>query len=136
VNDRCSQIEAVESVSLPGVGKVCELKEVQTRFATPAMVAGESVETDKNKCALKPLRRSDYYPLTFSDDQWSQLEHAFPTGVCDWSKPGVDQANTIPWQTYQDSHGSVVYGGKPLGTAPAGSGSGWTSASFSGWRGD
>src|SRR4051794_11934447 len=135
VNDRCSQIAGVESVSLPGVGKVCELKEVQTRFATPAMVAGEGIETDQNKCALRPQRRSDYYPVTFTDAQWAQLQSAFPTGVCDWSKPGIDQANTIPWQTYQGAGGGVVYGGKPLGAAPSGSGGGWASAAFSGWRG-
>jgi hypothetical protein len=134
LGDRCSQIDGVESVSLPGVGKVCELKEVETRFSTPAMVAGEGIETDTNKCALKPLRRSDYYPIEFSDEQWTQLQQAFPTGVCDWSKPGIDQANTIPWQTYQDPQGKVIYGGKPLGGAPAGSGGGWTSGVFSGWR--
>jgi len=33
--------------------------------------------------------------------------------VCDWSKPGVSQAPTIPWLTYD---GTV--GGKPLGPAP------------------
>ena len=42
----------------------------------------------------------------------------FPTGVCDWSKPGVDQQDTVPWQTYQDARGRVIYGGRPLGPAP------------------
>jgi hypothetical protein len=95
------------------VGPVCELKEVQTRFATPAMVAGEGIETDTNKCTLKPLRQSDYYPVTFTEDQWKQLQAAFPTGVCDWSKPGVDQQDTIPWMTYEDR-----IGGRPLGSPP------------------
>jgi hypothetical protein len=47
----------------------------------------------------------------------------------------VDQQNTIPWQTYQsDAAGrDVIYGGRPLGPAPAGSGGGWTSPSFDGW---
>jgi hypothetical protein len=53
--------------------------------------------------------------------------------VCDWSKPGVDQQGTIPWQIYQRADGSIVYGGRALGAAPAGSG--WTSAAFGGWRG-
>jgi hypothetical protein len=34
------------------------------------------------------------------------------------SKPGVDQQAAIPWQTYEDLKGNVVYGGKPLGAAP------------------
>jgi hypothetical protein len=25
----------------------------------------------------------------------------------------------IPWQTYQDSSGAVIYGGQPLGAPPA-----------------
>jgi hypothetical protein len=137
VNDRCSQVDGVELVSVPGVGTICELKEVQTRFGTPRTVAGEGVETDINKCTLKPLRRIDYYPITFTDGQWQQLQQAFPTGVCNWSARGVDQVPTIPWQTYQsDARGTkVIYGGQALGTAPAGSGGGWASDSFGSWTG-
>jgi hypothetical protein len=134
VQDRCSDIEGVEQVVLPGLGKVCENETLQTRFGTPHTVAGESIATDSNKCQLRPLRRTDYYPISFTDDQWAQLERAFPTGVCDWSKPGVDQQGAVPWLTYQDGAGQVIYGGKPLGPAPQGSGGGWTSGSFSSWR--
>jgi hypothetical protein len=98
---------------------VCELEQVQTRYGTPATVAGESIATDTNQCQLKPLRRADYYPIEFTDDQWAQLETAFPTGVCDWSVPGVSQQDTIAWQTYQDANGEVIYGGRPLGAEPA-----------------
>jgi hypothetical protein len=118
IQDRCSQIPGVEQIMVPGVGQVCSLEQVQTRYGTPAMAAGESVATDTNQCRLKPLRRADYYPIGFTDEQWQQLEKAFPTGVCDWSKPGVSQQRTIPWQTYQDSGGNVVYGGRPLGPPP------------------
>jgi Tannase-like family of unknown function (DUF6351) len=135
VNDRCSNIDGVDQVTVPGVGTVCELPDVQTKYGTPHTVAGEGVATDSNKCALKPLRRLDYYPITFTDDQWQQLQAAFPTGVCDWTKPGIDQQGANPWQTYQDASGNVVYGGRPLGTAPAGSGGGWTSGAFSSWLG-
>ena len=38
--------------------------------------------------------------------------------MCDWSKPGVDQTGAIPWLTYEDSAGNVVYGGTPLGDPP------------------
>src|SRR3954451_9895484 len=118
VHDKCTNIDGVEQVSLPHVGPVCENDSVQTKFATPAMVAGESVATDTNMCQLKPLRQTDYYPLQFTDDEWEQLKKAFPTGVCDWSKPGVDQQGAIPWQTYQDGKGNVIYGGRSLGRAP------------------
>jgi hypothetical protein len=63
-------------------------------------------------------------------------QKVFPDGVCDWTKPGVDQKGAVPWQTYQDdaAGGAVIFGGTGLGPAPAGSGGGWTSGSFGGWR--
>ena len=120
LRDRCSQIPAVEQV-----GAVCEHEQVQTRYGTPATVAGESIATDTNKCALKPLRRADYYPIVFTPDQWARLQRAFPIGVCDWSRPGPEQQGAIPWQTYQEADGSVIHGGRALEPAPLGSG--WTS---------
>jgi hypothetical protein len=133
IHDRCANTDEVELVSVPGIGPVCELKEVQTRYATPAMVAGEGVETDINRCQLKPHLRSDYYPIQFTDDQWARLNSAFPTGVCDWSKPGVEQQDSVRWQTYQDENGNVIHGGTPLGMAPQRSGLGWTSPQFRAW---
>ena len=88
--------------------------EIVPIYSTPRVVAGESIATDNNKCSLKPLRRTDYTPVQFTDSQWAQIEQTFPTGVCDWSKPGVDQQDTIPWQTYADQ-----IGGRGLGVAPA-----------------
>jgi hypothetical protein len=111
---------------------VCQL--INPVFSTPRIVAGESIATDVQKCQLKPLRRSDYLPgVQFTDDDWAQLQKAFPGGVCDWGKRGVDQRPTIPWRTYQDAKGNVIYGGASLGAAPAGSGSGWSSSAFSSW---
>ena len=135
LQDRCSQVPGVEAVEVPGIGRVCEQEHMQSRYGTPAMVAGESVATDTNKCALKPLRRTDYYPVSFTDQQWARLRATFPSGVCDWSRPGIAQRGAIPWMTYQDgAKGPVVYGGRPLGSAPDGSGRGWTSTSFASWR--
>ena len=136
VHDRCSSVDGVEQIALPGIGPVCQLDAVQTKYATPRVVAGEDIATDKQKCQLKPLRQLDYYPIQFTPDQWSQLRATFPSGVCDFSKPGVDQTGAARWQTYQDdaNGGAVIYGGRPLGAAPARSAKGWTSSAFSGWR--
>jgi hypothetical protein len=87
-------------------------------YKTPRMVAGDSITTDHNKCRLKPLNRRGYGSVSFTDAQWSQLKKAFPTGVCDFSKRGVDQQPTIAWQTYQNAHGHVIYGGRPMGAPP------------------
>ena len=69
------------------------------------------------KCRLKPMRRADY-PVTFTDQQWNRLRLAFPGGVCDYGKPGIGQRGAIPWLTYQNSRGRVIYGGKPMGRPP------------------
>jgi len=137
VHDQCSDIPGLEQVSVPGIGPICELPLLQTKFSTPRVAAGEGITTDQQKCQLKPLQRSDFYPVEFTDADWKTLQSVFPTGVCDFSKPGVDQVGTVPWQTYQDdgNGGAVIYGGAPLGPAPVGSGDGWTSGVFSGWKG-
>jgi hypothetical protein len=46
------------------------------------------------------------------------LQAAFPNGVCDYTKPDPNRMDTVPWLTYQNADGSVVYGGKPLGEPP------------------
>jgi hypothetical protein len=88
-------------------------------YGTPRTVAGDKITTDTNKCQLKPLRRDDDYgPIGLTDAQFAQLQQVFPNGVCDFSKPGVDQQGTVPWLTYQRASGKVVYGGRALGPAP------------------
>jgi hypothetical protein len=57
--------------------------------------------------------------VPFTDAQWTRLQKAFPTGVCDYSKLGQRQQGAVPWLTYQDAQGHVIYGGKPLGKPPA-----------------
>ena len=75
--------------------------------------AGAGIANDVLKCQLKPLVRSDFKAVAFSDEQWAALTKVFPTGVCDWSKPGTAQRRTIAWQTYADGPA-----GQPLGTPP------------------
>ena len=93
-------------------------QEVATRYGTPRSAAGGDAYNDIVKCRLKPLRREDYGGVTFTDEQWAQLQKTFPTGVCDWSKPGVAQQPNQKWLTYQDARGRVIYGGRPMPPAP------------------
>jgi len=100
-------------------------------YGTPRTVAGDAITVDTNKCQLKPLNRSDDYgPTPFTDAQWSRMQALFRDGVCDYSKPGVSQQPTIPWQTYQNGDGSVIYGGSALPPPPEGSGAGWSAPAF------
>jgi hypothetical protein len=86
-------------------------------YGTPRQGADGPLSEDVMKCQLKPMRREDY-PVSFTDAQWQQLQHAFPGGVCDYSKPGVSQHGAVPWLTYQTRRGRVIYGGKRLGKPP------------------
>src|SRR5204862_355122 len=83
-------------------------------YGTTRTAAGAPLVNNILKCQLKPLRRGDYAGITFTDDQFKQLQQAFPTGVCDYAKPGVGQQRATPWMTLE--HGP---GGEPLGPAPA-----------------
>ena len=136
IHDICTNIPGVEQVTGGDGSPICQNKDLQTRYATPAMVAGEDIRTDIEKCHLEPLKRVSYYPYTFTNQEWATLQGIFPTGVCDWTDRGVSQQGTTPWLTYQgDAHGHhVIYGGRSLGAAPGGSGNGWTGPVFSVWR--
>jgi hypothetical protein len=56
----------------------------------PREVAGASVASDIIKCQIRAISLADY-PATPTATQVSRLQNIFPTGVCDWTKPGVEQ---------------------------------------------
>jgi hypothetical protein len=85
-------------------------------YGNPRLVAGWPFTLDHFKCQQKPLGRSDY-SVVFTDEQWARLQGAFPSGVCDYSKPPVGQQPSIPWITFADGPG-----GHPLGDPPTSDG--------------
>jgi hypothetical protein len=89
---------------------------VYRTFTDTRVAAGEPTASDIMKCQLKSLVRADY-AVTFTDAEWATLQATFPTGVCDYSKPGVGQVTPTPWQTFTGGPG-----GQPLPPAPV---SGW-----------
>ncbi|MCU1587035.1 MAG: hypothetical protein JWN31_528 [Frankiales bacterium] len=115
IKDRCAivplvRVQLTDDVCLPDYAK--------TRFATPREVAGGPRTNEILKCRLKPLVNSGYGLVGLSGAQFSRLRAVFPHGVCDWSRPGVGQQSVRAWQTYADSNGNVVYGGRPMPPAP------------------
>jgi hypothetical protein len=83
-------------------------------YGSPRIAAGGPLTSDVVKCRLKPLARGDY-PVAFTDAQWATLASTFPTGVCDYSRPGVEQRPPkARWLTFADGPG-----GRALGPAPA-----------------
>ena len=49
--------------------------------------------------------------MSFTNAQWARLRATFPTGVCDWSRPGIAQQGAIPWLGY--ASGTCEYAGSP-----------------------
>jgi uncharacterized tannase-like protein DUF6351 len=57
--------------------------------STPRLRAGARLDSMAIKCRLRKIDPADYPALTA--DQLAKLKAIFPTGVCDWSRPGVGQ---------------------------------------------
>jgi len=96
---------------------VCDADAKLPKHSSPHQVAGGPLTENILKCQLKPLVFSDYTGITFTAGQQTRLTAVFPTGVCDWSKPGVGQQDSVSPQTY-----TAGPGGQPLGPAPVSKG--------------
>jgi len=90
-----------EKISGAGVfGANGRCSQLYPQHADPRIVAGEPRTDDVLKCALKPVSLTDYvHPLTTQELQ--RLKAVFPTGVCDYSRPGIGQ-KIVPatWQNF------------------------------------
>ena len=80
--------------------------ELYPSHSFPRAVAGAPIANDVIKCQLKPLTASDY-KVTLSPDDMARLKKIFPSGVCDWSKPGVEQQPLAgTWQAFNVDRGT------------------------------
>lgn len=83
-----------ERLAWRGTG-VCDT--LYPSFADTRIAAGAPLRDDVLKCALKPLSA----PATFTASQKARLRAVFPTGVCDYTRPGVGQRPLAGvWQSY------------------------------------
>ncbi|PYS55315.1 MAG: hypothetical protein DMG13_04510 [Acidobacteria bacterium] len=68
--------------------------------ASPYLVAGMPLANNIAICRLKPIEPADY-AVKFSPDELDRLCRIFPTGVCDYRKPSVEQNPLIgTWLSY------------------------------------
>jgi hypothetical protein len=119
VNNRPDDVHDICNINgADDVPDAAACRQIAAAGSSTREAAGGPYAVDVIACALKPLRRSDFFPTQFTDDQFKQLEATFPTGVCDWSKPGIGQRPNMAWRSYQDKSGKVVYGGRSLGRPP------------------
>jgi hypothetical protein len=66
----------------------------------PLEAAGGPLVNNILKCQLRPVDLADY-TVTFSDQEKQRLAGIFPNGVCDWSRPGVEQRPLLgTWLRY------------------------------------
>jgi len=77
----------VEPASFTAANKCNQLYPVHSE---PRLVAGAPLTNDIMKCQLKPINFADY-KTRFSEAQQARMRAIFTTGVCDFSKPGVNQ---------------------------------------------
>jgi hypothetical protein len=83
-------------------------------FTSPHQVAGGPQAENILKCQLKPINLADYTGVTFTPTQQTRLAAVFPTGVCDWTKPGVGQQDPIGPLTYTAGPGGVALPAAPV----------------------
>lgn len=76
-----------ERLTYPPAGRCGELYPVA---ANPRLAAGAELPMNVLKCRLAPIDFRDY-PVPFTDAQRARLRAAFPDGVCDYSRRGVEQ---------------------------------------------
>ena len=77
-----------------------ECNKTYKTFPPPRMIAGGPITNNVLKCQLKPIDPADY-AVPFTDADRQRLRRAFPNGVCDWKKPGVEQQKPVgTWLQY------------------------------------
>ncbi|HXG88551.1 MAG TPA: DUF6351 family protein [Vicinamibacterales bacterium] len=76
-----------EPLSMTGAGQCASL---YPPHSNPRLVAGAPLADDVLKCQLKPVDAKQY-SANFTAAQMQELRQIFSAGVCDYSKPGVNQ---------------------------------------------
>jgi hypothetical protein len=77
-------------------------------YSAPRKEAGGPLAANVLKCQLKPIDPSDY-KVAFSSEDKARLQTVFPGGVCDFSKPGVNQTPVVTWPSFGPSTNNLVY---------------------------
>jgi hypothetical protein len=91
-----------EPQSLGGIGtSACNT--LYPAYTFPRFVAGLSLANDVVACHLRPIALEDY-AVEFTPEELERLQTIFPSGVCDWSRPGVEQHHGLlgTWLNYTD----------------------------------
>ena len=94
---------------LPFTSKpVSKCSELYPVYSAPRIEAGGPLSANIMKCQLKPIDAKDYtVPVSASDR--ARLKAIFAGGVCDWSKPGVEQTPVVTWASVGPSPKNLIF---------------------------
>ena len=82
---------------------------VYPSWTNPRFVAGGPIQANRYKCQLKPINLADYAVTFQQPAETARLNSIFPNGVCDYSKPGVNQTGVVPWPSFGPSPDNLVF---------------------------
>ncbi len=90
---RNKPVDLVDACYTADGGKITDMAACAAFFPDslePRLAAGEPITNTFLKCSVKPVNPSDYLK-TLTAAELERLRRVFPEGVCDYSKPGVEQ---------------------------------------------
>jgi uncharacterized tannase-like protein DUF6351 len=70
--------------------------------------AGGPLAANVLKCQLKPVAAADY-AVGFSGSEMARLKRLFPGGVCDYSRPGINQTPVVTWASWGPNPDNLVF---------------------------
>jgi hypothetical protein len=93
-NKPAELVDACYSITGEKITDMATCRFLYPVHGNPRLAAGGPLTNDVLKCVLKSIDPSDYaQPLTSS--QLARLNAVFPSGVCDYSRPGVEQQRVV-----------------------------------------
>jgi hypothetical protein len=131
VTERCVAVDGADAPL-----ELCDATVDPTIFSSPRIEAGGGGDAPVNgvgpavvgfsderlDCETMPIDDFAYagqsFAEVFTPEQQDGSRAAFSTGVCDYSKPGHGFQAAVPWLTYEDVAGVVIYDGEPMGDPP------------------
>ena len=96
--------------ALPFTSKpVSKCSELYPVYSNPRKEAGGPLAANILKCQLKPIDAEGLHRARSPPDERARLNAIFPGGVCDWSKPGVNQTPVVAWASFGPSPKNLVF---------------------------
>jgi hypothetical protein len=90
LSDGCRTVDGQRISEKAVYSRVGKCNQMYPPYGTPRLAAGGPLGGEVLKCSRKPIDSNDYSrPLTAK--QLARLRAVFPTGVCDYGRPGVGQ---------------------------------------------